>query len=65
MGKDKKVVLFVGSKKSKDLTEKTAKDLGMPFVKERWIGGTLTNFKQIKSRIDTLNDLRKKEMLEN
>ena len=61
LGKDKKVVLFVGSKKeSKDLTEKTAKDLGMPFVKERWIGGTLTNFKQIKSRIDTLNDLKKK-----
>ena len=61
LGKDKKVVLFVGSKKeAKDLTEKTAKDLGMPFVKERWIGGTLTNFKQIKSRIDYFNDLKKK-----
>lgn len=61
LGKERKVVLFVGSKKEgKDLTEKIAKDLNMPFVNERWIGGTLTNFKQIKSRIDHLNDLKKK-----
>ena len=61
LGKDKKAVLFVGTKKeAKDLTENTAKELGMPFVKERWIGGTLTNFKQIKGRIDHLNDLKKK-----
>ena len=61
LGKDKKVVLFVGTKKeAKDLAEQTAKELGMPFVKERWIGGTLTNFKQIKGRIDHLNDLKKK-----
>lgn len=62
LGKDKKIVLFVGTKKeAKDLTENTAKELGMPFVKERWIGGTLTNFKQIKGRIDRLNDLKKKK----
>ena len=61
LGQDKKVVLLVGTKKeAKDLTEKTANELGMPFVKERWIGGTLTNFKQIKGRIDHLNDLKKK-----
>lgn len=61
LGKDKKIVLFVGTKKeAKDLTEQTAKELGMPYVKERWIGGTLTNFKQIKGRIDHLNDLKKK-----
>ena len=61
LGKDKKVVLLVGTKKeAKDLTESAAKELGMPFVKERWIGGTLTNFKQIKGRIDHLNDLKKK-----
>ena len=47
------------------MTEKTANELGMPFVKERWIGGTLTNFKQIKGRIDHLNDLKKKETPEN
>ena len=61
LGKDKKVILFVGTKKeAKDLIENTANELGMPFVKERWIGGTLTNFKQIKGRIDHLNDLKKK-----
>ncbi len=61
LGKDKKIILLVGTKKeAKDLTEHTAKELGMPFVKERWIGGTLTNFKQIKGRIDHLNDLKKK-----
>ena len=61
LGKDKKVILFVGTKKeAKDLTENAAKELGMPFVKERWIGGTITNFKQIKGRIDHLNDLKKK-----
>ena len=61
LGKDKKIVLFVGTKKeAKDLTENAAKELGMPYVKERWIGGTLTNFKQIKGRIDHLNDLKKK-----
>lgn len=61
LGQDKKIVLFVGTKKeAKDLAEQTAKELGMPYVKERWIGGTLTNFKQIKGRIDHLNDLKKK-----
>jgi len=61
LGKDKKIILFVGTKKeAKDLTENAAKELGMPYVKERWIGGTLTNFKQIKGRIDHLNDLKKK-----
>lgn len=61
LGKDKKIVLLVGTKKeAKDLTEQIAQELKMPLVKERWIGGTLTNFKQIKGRIDHLNDLKKK-----
>src|SRR3989344_8228970 len=61
LGREKKTVLFVGTKKeAKDLTEQVAKELGLPYVKERWIGGTLTNFKQIKGRIDHLNDLKKK-----
>lgn len=61
LGREKKVILFVGTKKeSRDVVEKNAGRLGMPFVKERWIGGTLTNFKQIKSRIDYLSELKKK-----
>lgn len=61
LGKDRKTVLFVGTKKeAKEATEKYAKELNMPFVNERWIGGTLTNFKNIKARIDYLNDMKKK-----
>lgn len=61
LGKEKKTILFVGTKKeAKAAAEAAAKELGMPFVKERWVGGTLTNFKQIKARVDYLNDLKKK-----
>lgn len=61
LAQGKKTILFSGTKKEvREITEKSAKELNMPFVKERWIGGTLTNFKQIKARIDYLNDLKKK-----
>lgn len=60
LGKGRKTILFVGTKKeAKDLAEKVAKELNMPFVSNRWIGGTLTNFKNIKSRIDHLNDMKR------
>ncbi|MGI2257383.1 30S ribosomal protein S2 [Candidatus Cardinium hertigii] len=40
-----KKILFVATKKQiKSFVEQTAKDLGMPYVTERWLGGTLTNF---------------------
>ena len=45
---------------AKKSTAELAKKIKMPYVTERWLGGTLTNFKQIKSRIDYLNDLKKK-----
>ena len=61
LGKEKKQVVFVGTKKeAREFSEKAAKELDMPYVKERWLGGTLTNFKEIKSRIDYLIDLKKK-----
>ena len=51
-------VIFVGSKPEiRDLVKTTAESLGMPYVDERWIGGTLTNWKQIKSRVMMLEDL--------
>lgn len=53
-----KQVIFVGSKPEiRDLVKATAESLGMPYVDERWIGGTLTNWKQIKSRVVMLEDL--------
>jgi len=61
LAKEKKIILFVGTKpEAKTLIEKAAKELNMPFVVERWLGGTLTNFKEIKSRIDHLADLTQK-----
>ncbi len=54
-------VIFVGSKPElRDLVKGTAESLNMPYVDERWIGGTLTNWKQIKSRVVMLEDLGEK-----
>ena len=53
-----KSVLFVGTKKQAQEAIKTeAERCGMFYVNERWLGGTLTNFKTIRSRIDSLNKL--------
>ncbi|PJE51470.1 MAG: 30S ribosomal protein S2 [Candidatus Yanofskybacteria bacterium CG10_big_fil_rev_8_21_14_0_10_36_16] len=52
------VVLFVGpTKQSADLVKETAEHLKMPYVVERWIGGTLTNFKTIRDRVKQMLDL--------
>ncbi|MDP3880524.1 MAG: 30S ribosomal protein S2 [Dehalococcoidales bacterium] len=48
-------ILFVGTKKqAHDIIEEEAKRCGMNYVNQRWIGGTLTNFPTIQSRIDYL-----------
>jgi small subunit ribosomal protein S2 len=48
-----KQVLFVGSKSEiKDIVKKTADILEMPSVTNRWVGGTLTNFDEIKKRVE-------------
>lgn len=48
-------VLFVGTKKqAQESIEQEANRCGMPFVNQRWIGGMLTNFTVIQSRIDYL-----------
>jgi small subunit ribosomal protein S2 len=50
-----KVVLFVGTKKqAQDAIESEARRAGMPFVNNRWLGGTLTNFQTIQSRVEHL-----------
>ena len=51
-----KSVLFVGTKKqAQESIESEAKRCGMFFVNNRWLGGTLTNFRTIRTRIDRLN----------
>jgi small subunit ribosomal protein S2 len=61
LGKEQKKILFVATKaEMKKIIEKSAKEIAMPYVNERWIGGTLTNFKIIRARINYMNDLIKK-----
>ncbi len=53
-----KTILFVGTKKqAQKAIEDEAKRCGMYYINSRWLGGTLTNFKTIRSRIARLNEL--------
>ncbi len=55
-------VMFVGTKKqARDTIEWQAQRVGMPYVTERWMGGMLTNFSTIKSRIGRLKELEAME----
>jgi small subunit ribosomal protein S2 len=56
-----KKIIFVGTKKqAKDIIKSAAIKCGMPYVVERWLGGTLTNFKAIKGRTRYLKDSQDK-----
>ena len=58
-GKD---ILFVGTKKqARDTVRKHAEEAGMPYVVERWLGGTLTNFQTIRLSIRRMEDITKME----
>ena len=53
-----KTVLFVGTKKqAQESIEEEAKRCGMYFVNNRWLGGMLTNFRTIRTRIERLNKI--------
>lgn len=57
-----KSVLFVGTKKqAQDAVKEEAERCGMFYVNNRWLGGCLTNFKTMRSRIDRLNKLNQME----
>jgi small subunit ribosomal protein S2 len=56
-GKD---VVFVGTKRqARSVMEDVGKSTGMPYVSERWLGGTLTNYRTIRSRLQRLEELEK------
>ena len=60
LGSRNKVLLFVGTKpEAKEVVKNVAEALNMPYVNERWIGGTLSNFIEIKKRISELENYRK------
>jgi small subunit ribosomal protein S2 len=52
------LVLFVGTKRqAKEAIEREASRCNMPYVSERWLGGTLTNYRTIRDRLKRLNEL--------
>ena len=58
-------VLFIGTKKqAQEAVKEEANRTGHYYVDQRWLGGTLTNFKTIRRRIKRLNDLIKMEEVE-
>jgi len=60
LGAGNKTVLFVGTKpEAKTAVKNLAESLEMPYVNERWIGGTISNFTEIKKRIAELENYRK------
>ena len=57
-------ILFVGTKKqAQENLANEAQRCGMPFVTERWLGGTLTNFRTIRLRANHLLELEKQKQL--
>lgn len=60
LGARNKTILFVGTKpEAKETVKSMAESLNMPYVMERWIGGTLSNFTEIKKRIAELENYHK------
>ncbi len=61
LAKEGKTILYVGGKTEiADLVKKTALGLGAPYVASRWLGGTISNWVEIKKRIDRLAELLEK-----
>lgn len=59
---ENKILLLVGTKiQAKNLVKEMAKELNLPYIAERWLGGTFTNFGVIRKRIEYFKDLEKKK----
>ncbi len=66
LGKEGKKIMFVGNKPEvRMLVQNRALTLGMPYVTERWVGGTFTNFTEIKKRIARMKELREGKARDN
>jgi len=56
-----KTMIFVGTKiQMKSLVKTAAEECGMPYVTERWLGGTFTNFETIQKRVNYFKDLERR-----
>jgi len=57
-----KAIIFVGTKiQLRAIIKDAAEECGIPYVTERWLGGTLTNFETIQKRVNYFKDLEKKK----
>lgn len=60
--KDGGTVLFAGTKKqAQETIHQEADRAGMPFVNQRWLGGTLTNYRTIRQRIDYMSNINQRK----
>ena len=61
LAKNGKKIMFVGTKKQmKDLVREAAESVNMPYVTERWVGGTLTNCETVNRQIKKVKDLERR-----
>jgi small subunit ribosomal protein S2 len=61
LAKEGKTVLFVGGKvEVASLVKEAAQGIGVPYVATRWLGGTISNWSEIKKRVDRLADILEK-----
>ena len=61
IAKDGKKILFVGTKKQlKAIVKEAAESVNMPYVTERWVGGTLTNVETVNRQIKKVKDLERR-----
>ncbi len=59
---DNKTLLLIGTKvQIKDMAKNFAKECNLPYITERWLGGTFTNYKTIKQRIEYFKELEEKK----
>lgn len=59
--KSGKIILAVGTKiQLRNIIKEFSEDCGLPYINQRWLGGTFTNFKTIQKRIAYFKDLEKK-----
>lgn len=64
VAKSGKSILFVGTKKqAQEAIKEEATRCGMYYMNQRWLGGTLTNFSTIRSRIEKLNKINQMELI--
>ena len=60
VGRKKGTILFVSTRQETvSLAQKTAESLSLPYMLNRWIGGTISNFKNVRSRVERMENLAK------